>query len=152
MTGRGSRFIRNPKECTIASRRSCCAHFRSRATNFSREFVSSFELAYVTTAFKGTIRLTARSFLRDEVEGSLSLLSPPPPPGHSESVIHDARAIKPGVHPIKISGQWVGKMRLASTAFYFRSRVAQFAGHYSGLIPRTRWKCRSHHRARIVIY
>jgi len=52
------------KECTIASRRSCRAHFRSRATwNFSREFVSSFEPAYVTTAFKGTIGLTARSFL-----------------------------------------------------------------------------------------
>lgn len=95
MTNHGSRFIRNPKECTIASRRSCCAHFRSRATNFSQEFVSSFELAYVTMAFKGTIRLTARSFLRGEVE------EPSPRAFGWESVIHDARVIKPGVYPHK---------------------------------------------------
>lgn len=134
MTGRGSRFIRNPKECTIASRRSCCAHFRSRATNFSREFVSSFELAYVTTAFKGTIRLTARSFLRGEVKGRPSLPDIRLGISDSRCTGHKTRCT-----PHKnIRPMCVGKVCLASTAFYFRSRVAQFAGHYSGLIPRTR--------------
>lgn len=100
---RGSGSI--PKECAIASRRSCRAHFRSRATNFCREFVSCFEPTYVTTAFKGTIRLTARSFLpaRGTQRGE-SL-------GHSVgvSVIHDARPIKLAVHPIKISNRCVGR-------------------------------------------
>ena len=53
-----------------------------------------------------------------------------------------ARAIKLGVHPIKISGAGVwreeptdGRTPCCQQFHFQRSRVARFARHYSGLIP-----------------